>query len=72
MFDHIAATHPTFRSIGFVDGSARPEAPVVAPRDSARLTARVRASFASRLHRLASAVEPRQRRTRPATSPACR
>jgi len=69
MLDHIATTQQSFARTGLVDDSARPDAPVVATRDRARLDTRVRAHLAARLHRVAAALEPRPRRHRP--TPAC-
>jgi hypothetical protein len=72
MLDHIALTRPATRAQGLVDGSARPDAPVVAARQRARLDTRARARLAARLHRVASALEPQQRREQAVATPACR
>lgn len=68
MLDHYASIQRTTRTTGLVDGSARPDAPVVAHRPGRqRLEVRTRAVLADRLHRVATALEPR----RPATEQSC-
>jgi hypothetical protein len=71
MLDHIATAQPATRAHGLVDGSARPHAPVVAPRERARLDTRARAGLAARLHRIAATLEPHPRREQAVATPAC-
>jgi hypothetical protein len=70
MLDHIATAQPGTRALGLVDGSARPDAPVVTPRERART--RAAAGLAARLHRIASALEPQPRREQAVATTACR
>ena len=72
MLDNLSTLHPAIRSTGLVDGSARPDAPVVAPRTRDRLDARARARLVAQLHRVASALEPAPRRERAVAGPVCR
>jgi hypothetical protein len=70
MLDHIASAPTTRTGTHLVDLSARPDAPVVTPREHAALDA-ARAGIAARLHRIAAALEPQPRQRRTAT-PVCR
>jgi hypothetical protein len=70
MLDHIATVQPATRARGLVDDSARPDAPVVTPRERART--RAAAGLAARLHRIAAALEPQQRPEQAVAGPACR
>jgi hypothetical protein len=71
MHDHLVATQVATSTSSLVDRSARPDAPVVAPRQRRTLDVRIR--LAARLHRIAAALEARPRRERPvAAAPACR
>jgi hypothetical protein len=72
MLDHIAYVQPGTRALGLVDGSARPDAPVVTSRERARLETRARARLAAGLHRVASALEPHPRREQAVATTACR
>lgn len=71
MLDQYAAAHLAARTTSLVANSARPDAPVVAPRESVRLET-ARARLAAQLHRIATAVEPRHERTLAGASPVCR
>jgi hypothetical protein len=76
MLDQITTAYLTVRHGGLVDNSARPDAPVVAPRPPRRpLHLRTRARLADRLRGIAAALEPRPDTDRPrvrGASPACR
>jgi hypothetical protein len=70
MLDLFVAADLAVKGTRAVAWSARPDAPVVAPRpERARLPLRARAGLAARLHRIATALEPRPRAER--TSAAC-
>lgn len=65
MYDLPIAADLAVRATRAHAGSALPDAPVVAPRPQRpRLPLRARAGLASRLHRLASALEPAERPAR--------
>jgi hypothetical protein len=70
MLDHITTAQTLTRAQGLIDGSARPDAPVIAPRERART--RARAGLAARLHRVAAVLEPQERREQAVAAPACR
>jgi hypothetical protein len=62
MFELFVGTDLALKSTRAEAWSARPDAPVVAPRPQRdRLPVRARAGLAVRLHRIASALEPRRR-----------
>jgi hypothetical protein len=62
MLELFVAADLAVRGTRAVAWSALPDAPVVAPRAAGdRLPSRARAGLATRLHRIASAVEPRPR-----------
>jgi hypothetical protein len=67
MLELVIASDLAVRSTRRLAGSALPDAPVVTPRERVRRATVVRARLASRLHRIASAVEPR----RVTGTPAC-
>ncbi len=70
MLDLFVATDLALKGTRAEARSARPDAPVVAPRPAReRLRLRARAGLAARLHRAATALEPRQRAER--TSAVC-
>ena len=60
MLELVIASDLAVRSTRRLAGSALPDAPVVAPRVPVRRATVVRARLAARLHRIASAVEPRR------------
>jgi len=74
MLDLAIAADLAVRSTRRLAGSARPDAPVVLPRDRVSRGTRARARLASRLHRIAAALEPRRQpaSTRRVGTPACR
>lgn len=62
MLDLAIAADLAVRATRAQAGSALPEAPVVEPRPPRdRLGRRTRAQLAARLHRVATAIEPRRR-----------
>ena len=73
MLDLAVATDLAVRSTRHTALSARPDAPVVAPRHDVPRSTRTRALVAARLHRLATALEPRKPAStrRMDASPAC-
>ncbi|MGY2872960.1 hypothetical protein ACVW00_000150 [Marmoricola sp. URHA0025 HA25] len=75
MLDLAIASDLAVRSTRRLAGSARPDAPVVPPSERIGRAARARARLATRLHRIAAALEPRREPVasrRIGTSPACR
>lgn len=73
MLDLAIAADLAVRSTRQTAGSARPDAPVVVPRERVRRTTRTRARLAAALHRIATALEPRREPARQVgTTPACR
>lgn len=75
MLDLAIASDLAVRATRQHAGSARPDAPVVAPRERRRRATRTRARLATQLHRIASALEPQRERSatrRVDATPACR
>jgi hypothetical protein len=75
MLDLAIASDLAVRSTRRLAGSALPDAPVAPYREEIGRGARVRARVASRLHRIAAALEPRREPAssrRIGASPACR
>jgi hypothetical protein len=74
MLDLAIASDLAVRSTRRLAGSARPDAPVVPYREEVSRIAGARARVASRLHRIAAALEPRRTPApqRIDASPACR
>jgi hypothetical protein len=70
MLELVIASDLAVRATRQLAGSARPDAPVVVPRERPHRTTVVRARVAARLHRVASALEPAPRRLD--GTPACR
>ena len=74
MLELVIASDIAVRATRELAGSALPDAPVVPPRDHPRGTTVLRARVAARLHRIASALEPRREPAphRLGGTPACR